>query len=69
MNCFVLFPVNISTQVIVIGGGMAGLAASATLIQSGLDVLLVEAANYLGTFHMRKNTDISSNFVCTVFKL
>ena len=48
---------------------MAGLAASATLIQSGLDVLLVEAANYLGTFHMRKNTDISSNFVCTVFKL
>ena len=32
---------------------MAGLAASATLVQSGLDVLLVEAADYLGTFHTR----------------
>ena len=47
---------------------MAGLAVSATLVQSGLDVLLVEAANYLGIyFHIRerkKNTDISSNFFC-----
>ena len=35
-------------QIIVIGGGMAGLAACENLVQSGLKVVLVEANNYLG---------------------
>jgi NADPH-dependent 2,4-dienoyl-CoA reductase/sulfur reductase-like enzyme len=37
-----------AAQVIVIGGGMAGLAACEHLVQSGLNVVLVEANNYLG---------------------
>ena len=35
-------------QVIVIGGGMAGLAACENLAKSGVKVVLVEANNYLG---------------------
>ncbi len=31
-----------------IGGGVAGLAACENLLQSGLNVVLVEANNYLG---------------------
>ena len=35
-------------QVAVVGGGMAGLAAAASLSEAGFDVVLLEAANYLG---------------------
>lgn len=35
---------------IVIGGGMAGLAATSFLSQSGVDVVLVEAADYFGNY-------------------
>ena len=36
------------TQVAVVGGGMAGLAAASTLSEAGFDVVLCEAADYLG---------------------
>ena len=36
------------TQVAVVGGGMAGLSAAASLSQAGFDVVLLEAASYLG---------------------
>ena len=35
-------------QVAVVGGGVAGLAAAASLSEAGFDVVLLEAANYLG---------------------
>lgn len=35
-------------QVAIVGGGLAGLAAAASLSQAGFDVVLLEAANYLG---------------------
>jgi hydroxysqualene dehydroxylase len=37
-----------SKQVIVIGGGMAGLAAASTLASRGIKVILLEAASHLG---------------------
>ena len=36
-------------QVAVVGGGLAGLAAAASLSKAGFDVVLLEAANYLGS--------------------
>jgi len=36
------------TQVAVVGGGMAGLAAASSLSEAGFDVVLLEAADYLG---------------------
>ena len=39
-----------ASQVAVVGGGMAGLAAAASLSKAGFDVVLLEAANYLGKF-------------------
>lgn len=36
------------TQVAVVGGGMAGLAAASSLSEAGFDVVLFEAADYLG---------------------
>jgi len=36
------------TQVAVVGGGMAGLAAALSLSEAGFDVVLFEAADYLG---------------------
>lgn len=35
-------------QIAVVGGGLAGLAAAASLSKAGFDVVLLEAANYLG---------------------
>ncbi|XP_078349624.1 putative flavin-containing monoamine oxidase A [Oculina patagonica] len=35
-------------QVAIVGGGLAGLAAAASLSKAGFDVVLLEAANYLG---------------------
>ena len=35
-------------QVVIVGGGLAGLAASLSLSKAGFDVVLLEAANYLG---------------------
>ena len=35
-------------QVAVVGGGMAGLAAASSLSEAGFDVVLFEAADYLG---------------------
>ena len=37
-------------QIAVVGGGLAGLAAAASLSKAGFDVVLLEAANYLGKF-------------------
>ena len=39
------FPDN---QVVIVGGGLAGLAASLSLSKAGFEVVLLEAANYLG---------------------
>ena len=35
-------------QIAVVGGGLAGLAAAASLSKAGFAVVLLEAANYLG---------------------
>ena len=35
-------------QVAIVGGGMAGLAAASSLSEAGFDVVLFEAADYLG---------------------
>ena len=35
-------------QVAVVGGGVAGLAATASLSEAGIDVVLLEAADYFG---------------------
>ena len=35
-------------QVVIVGGGLAGLVASVSLSKAGFDVVLLEAANYLG---------------------
>ena len=42
-------------QIAVVGGGMAGLAAAASLSKAGCDVVLLEAANYLGKFTLLGN--------------
>ena len=39
---------NQAKHVIVIGGGMAGLAAASSLAHRGVDVTLLEAASHLG---------------------
>ena len=36
------------SQIAVVGGGMAGLAAASSLSEAGFDVVLLEAADYLG---------------------
>ena len=36
------------SQIAVIGAGIAGLAAAASLCQAGFRVVLLEAANYIG---------------------
>ena len=36
------------TQVAVVGGGMAGLAAASALSEAGLQVVLLEASDYFG---------------------
>ena len=42
----VKLPMNSSSpQVLVIGGGLAGLATASTLIQNGQEVLLLEASD------------------------
>mgnify|MGYP002803522021 FL=1 len=42
--------VDKNIHVVVVGGGMAGLAACEHLIKCGLNVVLVEANNYLGEY-------------------
>ena len=37
-------------QVVVIGGGVAGLTAAAELSKQGIHVVLLEASDYLGEF-------------------
>lgn len=41
-------PVRYETQVLVVGGGSAGVAAAVAAARNGADVTLVERANYLG---------------------
>ena len=36
-------------QVVIVGGGLAGLSAAASLSKAGFDVVLLEASNYLGS--------------------
>ena len=38
----------LDNQVVVVGGGVAGLAATASLSEAGFDVVLLEAADYFG---------------------
>ena len=38
------------TQVAVVGGGMAGLAAASALSEAGLQVVLLEASDYFGKY-------------------
>ena len=35
---------------VVVGAGMAGLTAAASLIDAGFEVVLLEASNYIGRF-------------------
>ena len=42
------FILDTSVEVVVIGGGLSGLSACSQLTKSGVSVVLVEAANYLG---------------------
>lgn len=46
------------TQVVVVGGGMAGLAAASSLSEAGFDVVLFEAADYLGKERFLMNSFI-----------
>ena len=48
-----------SPQILVIGGGLAGLAAASTLIQNGQEVLLLEASDDVGG---RVRTDLVEGF-------
>ncbi|MGD9935506.1 MAG: FAD-dependent oxidoreductase, partial [Dehalococcoidia bacterium] len=41
-------PVRYETQVLVVGGGSAGVAAAIAAARNGADVTLVERTNYLG---------------------
>ena len=41
-------PVRYETQVLVIGGGSAGVSAAVAAARNGADVTLVERGNYLG---------------------
>ena len=60
-------------QVIVIGGGMAGIAACHKLVEMGVkDILLLEASDRLGgrinTIPFRKFIDFYSNHLNLLFK-
>ena len=41
------------SQVAVVGAGIAGLAAAASLCEAGYKVVLLEAANYVGRHHIK----------------
>lgn len=46
------------TEVAIVGGGMAGLAAASSLSEAGFDVVLFEAADYLGKERFLMNSFI-----------
>ena len=51
-----------SPQVLVIGGGLTGLAAASTLIRNGQEVLLLEASDDVGG---RGRTELDSSITVT----